>query len=315
MPKRLSNPLNSYDKRKNKAILYFSASSTGDFQQLYDFGIRESLVSYFYIRKNFSYWDKMLPIFKSEGGIFMTDSGAFSFMGKFSEDSEEYEKMQTEEFWLPYLTDYIKWIKDHKEYIFSVANLDLDRIVGYDVVDKWNREYFEPLEKEGIQVVYVAHEDADGNHFMDRMREYCQKYNYVGANQTWKKYAAQIYQLVKQHKCRIHGFAWTELALLKNYPFFSADSVTWLGGVRFGTTYDYDGKNFRTIDYKHKYRRKARKLRYINAGVDYEEVQKETRININKMNLLGWLGFRKEYLKMANLKLHNRTVDKYERKR
>lgn len=307
-------PLHVYDKHKNKAILYFSASSTGDFQQLYDFGIRESLVSYFYIRKNLSYWDKMLPIFKSEGGIFMTDSGAFSFMGKFAEGTEEYEKMKTEEFWLPYLTEYIAWIRTHKDYIFSVANLDLDTIVGSHVVDKWNKTYFEPLEKEGIQVVYVAHEDGNSGTIMPRLKEYCMKYSYVGVNQAWKEYAPQIYQLVKQHKCRIHGFAWTEFELLKRYPFFSADSVTWLGGVRFGTTYDYDGKNFRTIDYKHKYRRKARKLKYIKAGIDYGEVLKETRININKMNLLGWMGFRKEFLKMANLKLHTRTVDKYERK-
>lgn len=272
-------------------------------------------MSYFYMRKNLSYWDRMLPIFKSERGIFMTDSGAFSFMGMFSEDSEEYEKMQTEEFWLPYLTEYVDWIRKHKDYIFCAANLDLDRIVGFDVVDKWNREYFEPLEKEtGVQIVYVAHESAESDSdFIPRFKEYCRKYKYVGANQTWKKYAAQIYQIVKQHNVRIHGFAWTQLDLLKHYPFFSADSVTWLGGVRFGTTYDYDGKNFTTIDYKHKYRRKARKLKYIRAGVDYDEVLKETRIDINKMNLLGWMGFRQEFLKMANLKLHNKTVDHYER--
>lgn len=295
--------------------MFFSASSTSDFQQLYDFGIRETLVSYFYIRKNLSYWDRMLPVFKSEGGIFMTDSGAFSFMGKFSEESDEYEKMQTEEFWLPYLNDYIAWIRKYKDYIFCAANLDLDRIVGFDIVDKWNKEYFEPLEKEtGVQIVYVAHESAESDaDFMPRFKEYCRKYKYVGANQTWKNYAAQIYQTVKHYKVRIHGFAWTQLDLLKHYPFFSADSVTWLGGVRFGTTYDYDGKNFSTIDYKHKYRRKARKVKYIKAGVDYEEVLKETRININKMNLLGWMGFRQEFLKMANLKLHNKTVNNYER--
>lgn len=257
----------------------------------------------------------MLPVFKSEGGIFMTDSGAFSFMGKFTEDSEEYEKMQTEEFWLPYLNDYIEWIRKYKDYIFCAANLDLDTIVGYDIVDKWNKLYFEPLEKEtGVQIVYVAHEsdESDGD-FMLRFKDYCKRYKYVGANQAWKSKAAQIYQIVKHYNVRIHGFAWTQLDLLKKYPFFSADSVTWLGGVRFGTTYDYDGKNFTTIDYKHKYRRRARKLKYIKAGVDYEEVKKETRININKMNLLGWMGFRQEFLKMANLKLHNKTVDKYER--
>ena len=293
-------------------MLYFSASSTGDFQQLYDFGIREILVSYFYIQKNLSYYDKMLPLLKKDGGIFMTDSGAFSFMGKFPEGSDEYEEAQHEEFWIPYLESYTKWIREHKEYIFSVANLDLDTIVGKRIVDKWNREYFEPLEKEGIQVVYVAHESDEQPSIVGRLREYCQRYEYVGINQAHKGKAAQIYQLIKMYHRRIHGFAWTELGLIKHYPFFSVDSVTWLGGVRFGTTYDYDGKNFRTLDYKHKYLRKAHRIKYEKAGVDFEQVtKKEERKNINKMNLLGWLGFRKEYLKAANLKLHNKVVATY----
>ena len=293
-------------------MLYFSASSTGDFQQLYDFGIREILVSYFYIQKNLSYYDKMLPLLKKDGGIFMTDSGAFSFMGKFPEGSDEYEEAQHEEFWIPYLESYTKWIREHKEYIFSVANLDLDTIVGKRIVDKWNKKYFEPLEKEGIQVVYVAHESDEQPSIVGRLREYCQRYEYVGVNQAHKDKAAQIYQLIKMYHRRIHGFAWTELGLIKHYPFFSVDSVTWLGGVRFGTTYDYDGKNFRTLDYKHKYLRKAHRLKYEKGGVDFEQVTKtEERKNINKMNLLGWLGFRKEYLKAANLKLHNKVVATY----
>lgn len=309
---RSTTPLRSYEKSKNKGLLYFSASSTGDFQQLYDFGIREILVSYFYIQKNLSYYDKMLPLLKKDGGIFMTDSGAFSFMGKFPEGSDEYEEAQHEEFWIPYLESYTKWIREHKEYIFSVANLDLDTIVGKRIVDKWNKKYFEPLEKEGIQVVYVAHESDEQPSIVGRLREYCQRYEYVGVNQAHKDKAAQIYQLIKMYHRRIHGFAWTELGLIKHYPFFSVDSVTWLGGVRFGTTYDYDGKNFRTLDYKHKYLRKAHRLKYEKGGVDFEQVtKKEERKNINKMNLLGWLGFRKEYLKAANLKLHNRVVASY----
>ena len=255
----------------------------------------------------------MLPLMKKDGGIFMTDSGAFSFMGKFSEGSKEYEEATHEKFWIPYIEAYVKWLREHKEYIYSAANLDIDKIVGERIVDKWNKKYFEPLEKEGIQIVYVAHEAPGEATAMRRFKEYCRRYQYVGINQSQKQYAAQIYQMAKQFHCRVHGFAWTELGLVRHYPFFSLDSVTWLGGVRFGTTYDYDGKNFRTIDYKHKYRRKARRILYEKNGVDYIGVLNEERKAINRMNLLGWMGFRKEYLKMANLKLHNKTVDCYER--
>lgn len=243
----------------------------------------------------------------------MTDSGAFSFMGKYDADDPECAKFRSEAFWLPYLKEYLAWIEANKEYIFSVVNLDLDMLVGEDVVDKWNRLYFEPLSKKGLQVIYVAH-PTDRHSSFERLRHYCTKYPYVGVNQSDKGNAAKIYQLIKAHHCRVHGFAWTDINLLRRYPFFSVDSVTWLGGVRFGTTYNYDGKNFSTIDYKHKYRRKANRLKYEHAGVDWEEVKKETRININKMNLLGWIGFRKEFMKMANLKLWNKIVATYERK-
>lgn len=302
-----------YNKNKNKAVLFFSASSVGDFKQLYYFGIREMLVSYFYIKKSLGYFDGILPTLKEQGGIFMTDSGAFSFMGKFREGSSEYEEAHKEEFWLPYLEEYVAWLRAHKDYIFSAANLDIDNIVGHDIVRKWNKKYFEPLEKEGINVVYVAHESEGDPHAINHFKEYCEKYRYVGINQRHKDYATRFYQIAKMYHVKVHGFAWTEIGILKHYPFFSADSVTWLGGVRFGTTYDYDGKNFRTLDYKKKYLRKARRIKYEKNGVDYEEVKKETRININKMNLLGWLGFRKEFLKMANLKLHNKVVATYER--
>lgn len=319
--KKLNNvkPQRSYDSSKNKAICYFSASSTGDFQQLYDFGIREILVSYFYIRKSLSYWEKMLPKFKSEGGIFMTDSGAFSFMGKYQEGTSDYEKMCKEESWLDYLNEYIEWVKAHKDYIFSAANLDIDNIVGTEVVDKWNKNIFEPLEKiSGVQVVYVAHEVRGSvnemKSFMERFKHYCEHYKYVGANQRWKKCSAQIYQMVKRYNVRIHGFAWTELPLLRKHPFFSVDSVSWLSGVRFGTTYDYDGKNFRTLDTKKKYQRKARAVKFRKEGIDMEGLKQEKRIPVNQMNLIGWMGFRKEYLKVANLKLHNKVVSYYEKR-
>ena len=60
----------------------------------------------------------------------MTDSGAFSFMGKFHEGTPEFDKMSTEEFWIPYLEEYVAWLREHKDYIFCAANLDIDKLVG-----------------------------------------------------------------------------------------------------------------------------------------------------------------------------------------
>ena len=217
----ISKRLSDYSAENNKAVLFFSASSTGDTEQLLDFGIREILVSYYYMRKSLPYYEKVLDELQKCGGLFMTDSGAFSFMGGVGADISE---MTSEKYWIPYLTEYVDWLRAHKDKIFCAANLDLDKLVGRDVVRRWNEEYFEPLEKEGLQIVYVAHEDEGDPHAIKHFREYCKRYRYVGVNQTHKDYAVKFYQAAKEHNVRVHGFAWTELNILKHYPFFSSDS-------------------------------------------------------------------------------------------
>ena len=148
MERRVLEEGNELSKRK--ATLFFSASSVGDYTTLRDFGIKDTLVSYFYLRKSLKFYPPQLEKQHKEGGIFMTDSGAFSFMGKKVE-----HKMTTEEYWLPYLEEYVAWLHENKKFIFVAANLDLDMIVGREVVDRWNEKYFKPLEKD-INVVYVC---------------------------------------------------------------------------------------------------------------------------------------------------------------
>jgi hypothetical protein len=311
MLKKLKEQEGYYDKNKNKGVMFFSASSVGDTKQLVAFGIREILVSYFYIRKGLTYYDEVLPFLKSEGGLFMTDSGAFSFMA-----TGFVEEMRKEEYWIPYLEEYVAWVRAHSEYIYVVANLDLDKIVGREIVRKWNKKYFEPLEKI-VDVVYVAHEDESIDpHGIEHFEEYCKKYKYVGINQSQKKFAHRFFLLAKKYKVRVHGFAWTEIRILRRYPFFSVDSTSWLSGVRYGTTFNYDGKNFKSWDTKQKFRRKGQRIKYEEAGVDFSKVtKKDHRDDVNRMNLLAWLGFRKEYIKIANLLLTNKEAGKYERKR
>lgn len=306
--------LKPYDYATSKAVMFFSASSTGDTKQLYEFGIKEILVSYHYIGKSFKFYEEFLPKLKADGGLFMTDSGGFSFLA--SIDLDATPEASTEEYWLPYLKSYVQWLWDHKEYIYVAANLDLDRVVGREVVDKWNYEYFKPLE-EYMNIVYVAHRDWDKEYAdyngMKRLNQYCSEHKYVGVNQNYKDSHSKVYAIANKYGSRIHGFAWTSIPLLKSSPFFSVDSTTWLGGVRYGTSYNYDGKNFRVNDYKKKYIRKGDKLIAEANGIDHKKLLNEKRHEINQYNLLGWLGARKEFLRYANLKLRNKPVKFYEK--
>lgn len=301
---------------KDKAVMFFSASSVKDSELLYDFGVRDILVSYHYISKSFSFYDKLLPDIKKDGGLFMTDSGGFSFLG--SIDLEHTPEASTEKYWLPYLEKYVGWLIEHKDYIFVAANLDLDRIVGREIVDKWNEKYFKPLE-EHMNIVYVAHKDYDNVYNdktgMKRLREYCSLHKYVGVNQGWKDIYKKVYECAKIYGTIIHGFAWTSIPLLKSAPFFSVDSTTWLGGVRYGTSYNDDGKNFRVNDYKKKFIRKGDKVLCEKWGVNYHDLLAEKREAINKYNLIGWMGARREYIRSANTKLKNKPVSFYDKRK
>lgn len=302
----------TYNKNKDRGVMFFSASNYRDAEILLECDFNEILVSYFYIRrKTKAYIKNILPEIKERKGLFMTDSGAFSFI-----HGHETEAMYTPEYWIDYLEEYVQFVRDNCESIFCAANLDLDFYVGREVVDEWNEKYFKPLEYY-TNIVYVSHTDPQG-YYSDkdgtkRLREYCSRHKYVGIASGFPKGSdAKYVSIARQYGTRLHGFGWTSIPRLKQFPFFSVDSTTWLSGLRYGSTYLYDGKNFKTIEYKKKYRRKSRKLMCRDNGVDFEAMLQEERFNLTKFNLLGWRGARQEYIRACNVKLLNKPVASYE---
>lgn len=303
------------DVKKDKGVMFFSASSFKDAMQLYNSGIRDILVSYHYLKKNFKNFIPLMETITNEGGCFMTDSGAFSL---FSTVEDSYYEPT---FWTPYLEEYTKFIKDNHKNIYCCANLDLDSFVGQECVDQWNKKYFEPLE-DLTQVVYIVHAsksiDPTDIYGYKRFKQYALLYNYVGigskALASYDSSHKTFYALAKNYNVRIHGFGWTRIPSLKSAPFFSVDSTTWLGGVRYGTSYRYDGKNFNVKDHKHKWVRKIDKNLCAVHNIDHSALLREERDATNKYNLVGWLGARREYLRSANTKLTNKAVSFYDKR-
>jgi hypothetical protein len=82
-----------FDKAKDKGVLFFSASSYKDATTLTDNGIYEVLTSYHYIKKRYKgFTQEFLPMLQENDGLFMTDSGAFSFFNQAGNDSFYDEK-------------------------------------------------------------------------------------------------------------------------------------------------------------------------------------------------------------------------------
>jgi hypothetical protein len=301
------------DSNKDKAVMFFSASSYKDALAVLDSGINDILTSYHYIMKREKgFTEDVMPRIKANGGLFMTDSGAFTFFAKPTPE------MYTEEYWEPYIEEYVKFLRDNAHQIYCAANMDIDIFVGQEIVDRWNKKYFEPL-KGIVQIVYIVHGNKairrDDEYGIKRFKEYAAKYEYLGMGSSMFKKNSRsdnrYYALARLLKVRLHGFGWTSIPSLKEFPFFSVDSTTWLGGVRYGTTYTYDGANDRVLDHKKKFRRKGMKSLCKDLGINHENLLLEKRDEINALNLYGWKGFRFEFLKAANTKLKYNPARSY----
>jgi len=306
--------MRNYHEPEDKGILFFSSPSPAFFAHLSDAGVRDFLASYHYIRKGKSAFREWLIKIKEDGGYFMTDSGVFSIimaMGKRARDP----KTETAEYWVPYVEEYVQYLWDNLDVIYVCANMDLDNLVGRDVVDKWNEKYFRPLEAR-TNVIYLAHKDAfyqfGDPTGMKRLREYCKAFDYVGVNNNWSKDVSKVYSIAKQHGTRIHGFALTSQKDMVSWPFFSHDSSTWSVGLQYGSTFRAVGKRVWRVEKDYKWQRKAGAVRLKKGGVDFDALMEDERRAVNMMNALAWIEIRKKYLRSANTKLWNNPAKSYD---
>ena len=126
-----------FDPYKDKACLFFSCGSPKNVREALDVGIKDTLVSYHYLRKNLrTFTDDLLPQIREEGGIYMTDSGAFSIIHTQELTAEMFEP----DYWIPYIEEYVQWVYDNHKNIYVIANMDIDNIVGREAVDEWNEK-------------------------------------------------------------------------------------------------------------------------------------------------------------------------------
>lgn len=241
-------------------------------------GIERLLVSYHYIqRKGKKFLRDRLA--KNPNVKIMIDSGAYTFHVK----EDEY-KQKPMEFWDKYLEKYTNFIRENKDLIFAVVELDIANIVGFDKVDEFRRKYFEPLKEDGLLVCYVWH-GYDGKKYWEEM---CKKYDYVGfslENSDLKE--SEIMRMVnvaRRHNAVVHGFAVTRVDLMSRVPFFTGDSTTWLVGTQYGELNWFDGRKMKRLkkaDWKTTYKQK-----FIKLGANWDLAGEENPYELIRINLL-----------------------------
>lgn len=210
-------------------LIYSGVENDSYFDILYDMGIRNFLMSYHYICNKHINMEKR---FADEKNIrLFIDSGAHTYQNdpKYSEYGVDY--------WEDHLKKYLRWAERNKKYIFAIANFDFENMVGDEVVNRWNREYFEPfMLRTGIPVCFVWHQNS-----YEDWDFYCKRYPYVGFSSvntegesiSLNEYKDRI-KTAEKNNSLVHGFGMTRTSMLTELPFYTSDSTTWLVGLQYG---------------------------------------------------------------------------------
>jgi hypothetical protein len=225
-----------------KPIKIFFAGEWGPRPEQGDLEIKNRLVSFLYPKQ----LDKWLALTKGKPGSIIIDSGAFSAWNK---------GMPVQ------LKDYMSFLHKSIERIeadgksVKVVNLDvipgeagqtasLNAVVAHrdvlpsnsEVINtaaKQGLENLKIMKQEGLSPIHVYHQ---GEHikWLDRMLKYT---NYIGvspandmSNDSKKKWINHVFEYLYKHGIEVntHGFAVMIPELLKNLPWTSCDSISWL---------------------------------------------------------------------------------------
>lgn len=236
---------------------YFAgADNSNSLSLLKQENVKRILVSYYSLTK------KHIP----EYANFETflDSGAFSALSQ--NDPVDIDQ-------------YIQFLKDHKDNFKVYANLDE---IGSAEGTLKNQLY---MEEHGLQPLPCFHYGEDFKFLID----YAEKYDYfaIGGLVPYAKDFPKITEFLdkvfhtlepyfkRAKPLKLHGFGMGGPRVLTRYPFYSADSTSWLSGGTFGTMVIWDPQKYRFVDQFH-YSDKTKMLNNnvnIKALDDYKERQ------------------------------------------
>lgn len=253
------------------------------------------LFSYAYIRRRgIEEIEERLKLHK--GMKILIDSGAFTFF-----NDEQYAN-KTNDWWEKYIKNYVSFIRKHREYIFACVELDIDTIVGEEQAQEWREKYFYPLEEEGINVIYVFHTDKD----FDYLKKMCREHSYVGFSykelqnaldkNDIDNFVKTFFSIAEQYKTKVHGFAITGNKMLLNFPFFTADSTSYLTGSQFCDIHYFEAgriKHIRKDVWKTQYMGKLLAL-----GCSARLLEIESPYELMKASAIAFIKF-EEYIRVV----------------
>ena len=222
------------DYSRDLSIFYSGVEYEAYLDGCYNMGVRNFLMSYEYLRTK-----GVNQLKKYHDMHLFIDSGAYTYQV----DPKYLE--YTPEQWEEQIKEYLSWAERHKESIFGMAELDLQNLVGEEVVNEWRRKYFEPfMLRTGVPVCFIYHHEG-----IEVWEKMCQRYPYVGFSTVADDGTTydlngfrQMLSIAEKHNSLVHGFGMTRTSLLPQLPFYTVDSTSWKSGFRYGQIAIWNGK-------------------------------------------------------------------------
>lgn len=201
---------------------------------------------------------------------FLIDSGAHSFITDWTKF-----KTWTRADFDAYVEGYAKWLEANLDHIWAAVELDIDytlnmvlggsesSTIGTSIVESWQKKYFEPLEKKGLQIIYVWHTERR----IEGWEDMCARFQYVGlpGEMSNQPDFNRFITIARRYCTKIHGFAATKQRDFRDVPWYSIDSITWKTGEIYGTLLNWDER--------------AQKLEYIDDKTERPRLRSKLDAN------------------------------------
>jgi len=223
------------------------------------------LESYHYAKDNLPFVDEVIK-HKTD---FLLDSGAFSYFGGGSTN------------WETYVDDYVDFIIKYN--IEKFIELDLYAIIGVEATERL-RTRIET--KTGKQTIPVFHKRLG----VDYYKMLCNDYEYIAISASgmyesrWTRQEPErLKKMViyaKQKGVKVHGLGYTKVDMLKEIPFYSVDSTSWLSGSRFANIYHFTGTGVKQYNKPSGHKMKSYKIIDNNNFAEWIKFQKYAYANL-----------------------------------
>lgn len=142
--------------------------------------------------------------------------------------------------------DYMAWVRRWEPLMDVYANVD---VIG-DPEGTWRNQQY--IESHGLSPLPVFHVGTPYE-YLDRL---CDNYDYLALggmvpyalrHPTLMRHLIRSFKIIGD-RARVHGFGVSGQKILRSFPWFSVDSSSWCGGIKYGRANVFDPREHRLVD-------------------------------------------------------------------